>query len=733
MLFGSKIARWAGSLCALLLAAVPALSQNNVTVRVMAANLPGDSQSYGASQIRILQGLKPDVVAIQEFNHAGTTRTFVDTAFGTNFSFFRESGYSLPNGVISRWPILSAGSWLDTVQTSPNRGFAWAQIDLPGTNDLYVVSVHLLTSSSANRANEAANLKALIQSNFPVNAWVVLAGDFNTDSRDEVALTTLTNFLSDHPVPTDAESNGSPNTNLGRNKPYDYVLTSFPLANRITNVVFATRSFPNGLVFDSRVYTPLSDVAPVLSSDSAAGQHMAVVKDFVIFDDVSATNPPSILTQPQPQVVPMGSNVTFTVEASGTAPLRYQWRFNETNLAGATASSYTRTNALVAHAGEYSVVITNLFGNATSSPALLTVDSQPFIFTQPQNVTVPAGGSALFEVIATGAAPLGYQWRFGEFGLAGATTTQLTLTNTQSIHVGDYRVVVTNSFGSVTSTIATLTLDTPPSGTPTTLAGWDVSTLAMFGPSPLPPITNSPQVTVVGLTRGAGIGTGGSAAARAWGGNGFDAVSANAAITAGDFATFSIAAQPGYKVSFTAIRQFDYRRSGTGPPSGVLQFQVGNGTFVSITNLAYSSSAGSGAALPAIDLAGISALRNVAAGTAVTFRTVNYGGGSGGTWYIYDVANTAAADLAVEGIVSSITAPTNPPPTAAVLSSPHLEAGGLSFNVAGSAGTNYVIQASTNLAATNWIPAHTNTAPFSFTDSNLNQFPQRYYRAVSQP
>ncbi|MEI9961582.1 MAG: hypothetical protein WDM76_10765 [Limisphaerales bacterium] len=108
---------------------------------------------------------------------------------GTNFAYYREpitQNGPIPNGVISRYPILDSGSWPDTVQSQPNRGFAWAQIDLPGTNDLYVVSVHLLTSSAGNRATEAANLKTLMKANFPSNAWIVVAGDFNADPRTGV-------------------------------------------------------------------------------------------------------------------------------------------------------------------------------------------------------------------------------------------------------------------------------------------------------------------------------------------------------------------------------------------------------------------------------------------------------------------------------------------------------------------------------------------------------------------
>ena len=93
-------------------------AQTNLVFRVMAANLTGDSQVYAPPAIRIFQGLKPDVVAIQEFNCGNNTtdiRTLVDTAFGTQFHYYRESGYSIPNGIISRYPIRAAGSWLDTV------------------------------------------------------------------------------------------------------------------------------------------------------------------------------------------------------------------------------------------------------------------------------------------------------------------------------------------------------------------------------------------------------------------------------------------------------------------------------------------------------------------------------------------------------------------------------------------------------------------------------------------
>ena len=307
----------------LMFSAVFATAQTNVIIRVMAANLNGNSQKYEPFALRIFQGLKPDIVAIQEFNYSNNTgsdfRFMVDTAFGTNFVYYREplnGGGDIPNGVISRWPILASGSWADTEVA--NRGFAWAQIQLPGTNSLYVVSVHLLTSSASERSIEATELKTLIQSNFPANAWVVLAGDFNTDSRTESGMTTCDSYLSDFPVPVD--NNGNSYTSQNRNHPHDYVLPSFAFTNFETATALPSHSFPSGLVFDSTVYTPLTDVAPVQFGDSTNAQHMAVMKDFsILVGTNSVTNTPAITTQPQSQGVVTGNSVSFSVIATGTS------------------------------------------------------------------------------------------------------------------------------------------------------------------------------------------------------------------------------------------------------------------------------------------------------------------------------------------------------------------------------------------------------------------------------
>jgi endonuclease/exonuclease/phosphatase family metal-dependent hydrolase len=252
----------------------------------VAANLSsGNLQSYDPGHgKRILQALKPDVVLIQEFNYGSNTpadlQSFVDTTFGAGFSYAREGG-QIPNGVISRYPILASGEW-DDPEVS-NRDFVWAKIDLPGPADLWAISVHFLTGQSGPRTKEANALIAYVQAQIPDGQLVVLGGDFNTGTRNEGCVSTLSaEFMTEGPYPVDQDDNG--NTNAYRNSPYDWVVGSPELHALAVPTWIGSQSFPSGLVFDSRVYTPLSDVPPVLEDDSDATQmqHMAVVRDFVV-------------------------------------------------------------------------------------------------------------------------------------------------------------------------------------------------------------------------------------------------------------------------------------------------------------------------------------------------------------------------------------------------------------------------------------------------------------------
>ena len=172
--------------------------------------------------------------------------------------------------------------------------------------------------------------------------------------------------------------------------------------------------------------------------------------------------PPGIITQPQSQAVVVGKSPTFSMAASGTVPFGYQWRFNGTVLSGATGSALTLSNVQSNQTGSYLVVVTNVAGSATSAVAALTVYVPAGITTQPLSQTTTQGLNATFSVVASGTAPFSYQWRLNGTVLSGATSGSVALTNVQTSQAGSYTVVVTNSWGSATSAVATLTVLVPP-------------------------------------------------------------------------------------------------------------------------------------------------------------------------------------------------------------------------------------------------------------------------------
>ncbi len=145
----------------------------------------------------------------------------------------------------------------------------------------------------------------------------------------------------------------------------------------------------------------------------------------MVFDNYSIRNTgelaPQVLLHPQPQTGTAGGNVFFSVVASGTQPMTYQWRKDLVNISGATNASLTLTNVQPEDAGSYDVVVTNAAGSATSDPAELTI-----VLPQAPNLAPfrPSGWSDRIVVTRT----------------AGATTDDAVLSSTDSLFV-DWAII----------------------------------------------------------------------------------------------------------------------------------------------------------------------------------------------------------------------------------------------------------------------------------------------------
>jgi hypothetical protein len=180
----------------------------------------------------------------------------------------------------------------------------------------------------------------------------------------------------------------------------------------------------------------------------------------------NAAHLPIITAQPVPQTVREGSRVAFSVTVASPGELTYHWYHNSQLLNNGNSPLLAIAAARTSDAGSYHVEVSNSAGSVTSSAVTLRVNalpsavaSAPTITLHPTSLVVNNGGTAIFSVTASGEPVMEYQWMKNEVPVSGATSSTLALTGVKVTDAGTYTVRISNSFGSITSQPASLTVN----------------------------------------------------------------------------------------------------------------------------------------------------------------------------------------------------------------------------------------------------------------------------------
>jgi hypothetical protein len=193
-----------------------------------------------------------------------------------------------------------------------------------------------------------------------------------------------------------------------------------------------------------------------------------------IYNDAGSTNSnlarirvlpakPAIVTNPSSLTMSAGSDAVFTVAATGSEPFGYQWFFNGRAIPNVTGAQLFLTNVQASNAGSYSAKVSNSTGSTVSKSAKLSVQPRaPYFVIQPASTFVFFGSTLTLSSQALGSQPIYYQWYFQGQPLRNQNRSQLILKNVTAAAAGNYRVVVTNRYGTASSSTVQVTVNVPP-------------------------------------------------------------------------------------------------------------------------------------------------------------------------------------------------------------------------------------------------------------------------------
>lgn len=227
---------------------------------------------------------------------------------------------------------------------------------------------------------------------------------------------------------------------------------------------------------------------------------------------------PTITKQPVGSTNRAGANITLSVQATGEAPLSYQWSFNEFAINNATNSTLELTSVTEQDSGSYAVVVQNPSGSVTSSDAVLkilapvTLDGITVNDTVVTNLEVLTGTDTELSTAAHGASPFGYQWYLNGTLLTSETNSSIAITDLQAANAGTYMVVITNAISAISNSVvlvvhAPASISTQPVNKQLPLSSDVVLSLGTLGDQPIwyqwvwNGVTNAPSTNATFLIR----------------------------------------------------------------------------------------------------------------------------------------------------------------------------------------------------------------------------------------
>ena len=332
-------------------------------------------------------------------------------------------------------------------------------------NALISWSFDWIYSTGIGNLNPDATTPAVLTPGNDQVTWTVIEGNGNNTNASPwtVEVSGLANYFPSGFMVQTVSARGG-----GTGKPASMSIGDVSVAwnsGASSNILSYTTWRAIGGYYDSTALSTvgLSSSSTVITNDAVK---LTTAVPWTVDSPLAAaiiTDQPVITRDPIGSTVGSAASFSLTATVIGIPTLRYQWRTNGIPIPGATAATYSVASASPGDSGTYDLVVTNTMGGATSAVALVTVIGTPAITAGIQSDTNYYNLDQFFFITTAGAQPMSYQWLRNGTAIPGATSASLAITNLQASDSGStFKVIVTNSLGAATSSVATLTVTSPP-------------------------------------------------------------------------------------------------------------------------------------------------------------------------------------------------------------------------------------------------------------------------------